>query len=216
MNNCKAVIAAAGMSSRMGEFKPLMKLGNGTFLSIIIETFQTAGVSEFIIVTGNCADKIRDSLLDERITFVHNPDYAKTDMFTSVKLGLAAAGESNVLFSTADSPVFSPCTVKKILLRAGNTKSDVIIPAYNGEHGHPVYISRECIDKILMFSGEGGLRSAIASAAGNKTIVDLSDPGVCMDADTPDDYERLVHYYEKSGLKNRCMTDETQDAKAEL
>ena len=43
-----AIVLAAGYSSRMGEFKPLLPLGETTVLERIITLFQDAGVSELL------------------------------------------------------------------------------------------------------------------------------------------------------------------------
>ena len=47
-----AVIVAAGMSSRMGEFKPLLQLGGLTFVQRVVSNFQQAKVFPIVVVTG--------------------------------------------------------------------------------------------------------------------------------------------------------------------
>jgi CTP:molybdopterin cytidylyltransferase MocA len=47
-----AVIVAAGMSSRMHDFKPLLKIGSITIVQRIIATLQQAGVDLIVLVTG--------------------------------------------------------------------------------------------------------------------------------------------------------------------
>lgn len=61
----KAVILAAGKGTRMRELtkntpKPLLRIGDKTLLEIIMSGIKSAGVSEFIIVTGYLGDKIAD------------------------------------------------------------------------------------------------------------------------------------------------------------
>ena len=46
------LILAAGFSSRMKDFKPLMKIGNMTPLEILISHLKIAGVEDIFVVTG--------------------------------------------------------------------------------------------------------------------------------------------------------------------
>ena len=83
-----ALISAAGRSSRMGDFKPLMKLGAQTVLEREIQTLRACGVHEITIITGRRAEDIRAAAAGPGIHFIHNPAYAETKMFDSVCLGL--------------------------------------------------------------------------------------------------------------------------------
>ena len=47
-----AVIVAAGMSSRMGDFKPMLNIGSISIAQRVVATFHQAGVSKIVMVTG--------------------------------------------------------------------------------------------------------------------------------------------------------------------
>ena len=47
-----AVIVAAGMSTRMKDFKQLMKIGDLTMAERVIVNFRRAGVKDIVMVTG--------------------------------------------------------------------------------------------------------------------------------------------------------------------
>ena len=51
-----AVITAAGMSSRMGDFKPLLNIGAISVSQRIITTLKQAGKEIIVVVTGFHAD----------------------------------------------------------------------------------------------------------------------------------------------------------------
>ena len=53
-----AVILSAGFSVRMGEFKPLMKLGGMTALERAIRLFQDAGLHRIQVVVGHRASEV--------------------------------------------------------------------------------------------------------------------------------------------------------------
>jgi CTP:molybdopterin cytidylyltransferase MocA len=53
-----AVVAAAGLSSRMGDYKPMMELGGRTMALRVLGAFCAAGVSRVVFVTGYRADEL--------------------------------------------------------------------------------------------------------------------------------------------------------------
>ena len=80
------VILAAGMAKRLRpltDHKPkcLLEVGGRTLLERTVCAMQQAGISEFVVVTGYCADQIREFLtahfspLTAHFTFLHNADY---------------------------------------------------------------------------------------------------------------------------------------------
>ena len=51
-----ALIVAAGKSSRMGDFKPMLQLGSISIAQRVINNFRQAGISKVVVVTGYHAD----------------------------------------------------------------------------------------------------------------------------------------------------------------
>ena len=78
------VILAAGMAKRLRPLtndkpKCLLKVGERTLLERTVEAMRQTGITEFVVVTGYCADQIRDFLTIHyplsTIHFLHNADY---------------------------------------------------------------------------------------------------------------------------------------------
>ena len=59
-----AVIAAAGMSTRMKQFKQLMKIGDMSIAERVIVNFRRAGVQDIVMVTGHNAEALEKALRD--------------------------------------------------------------------------------------------------------------------------------------------------------
>jgi CTP:molybdopterin cytidylyltransferase MocA len=57
-----AVIVAAGLSSRMGDYKPLMEIGGVSVARRVVRAFTRAGVSPIVVVTGYRADELEAHL----------------------------------------------------------------------------------------------------------------------------------------------------------
>ena len=82
------IIAAAGLSSRMGEFKPLLLLGGEPILHREVELLLSCGVSPVLVVAGHRADEVKAALQHfpaDRVRVLWNERY-KDDMFLSVQL----------------------------------------------------------------------------------------------------------------------------------
>lgn len=195
------VIAAAGMSSRMGAFKPLLPLGQETILRTGILTMKKAGVLPVVVVTGREHEAVEESIADLEAECVFNPDYEHCQMFDSVKRGLERVyGRCRkVFFAPADAPLYSEKTLEA-LLNSGNA---VCAPYQDGKFGHPVCFDADLIPEILCYEGDGGLSGAL-EFLGGKTPVYCRDPGAFIDADTAEDYEVMKRIYQETRGK-RCV-----------
>ncbi len=190
-----AVIVAAGLSSRMGDFKPLMDMGERSVIGSIVATLQSGGILDIVVVTGHRAEDIMAHLCG-KATFLHNSRYKTTDMFRSAKIGLEyMAKYDGVVFTPCDIPLFSPETVKALV--SSLAKGQYIYPTCDGRRGHPILIRGDLISTLVSYEGDGGLRGAIESSGASCVAVEVSDKGTLYDADTREDYERLLQIKER-------------------
>jgi molybdenum cofactor cytidylyltransferase len=188
-----AVITAAGMSSRMGEFKPMLRIGSITIIKRIIMTFKQSGVDPIVVITGNQAETLEHHLAKDDVVCLRNPDYADTQMLESVKIGLRYTQDlcDRVLFTPVDVPLFMSSTVEA--LKA--TKEAIAIPTCAGIDGHPIILNSEAVSRIVAFEGEGGLKGAMAASGLNVLRIPVNDRGILFDADTPGDYSQLLVWH---------------------
>jgi molybdate transport repressor ModE-like protein len=188
-----AVIVAAGMSSRMGKFKPMLNIGSISIAQRIIATLQQAGVTKIVVVTGYNADALERHLSKSGVIFLRNENYRTTQMFDSAKIGFSYLRNkcSSVLLTPVDIPLFTACTVSTLL----DSGAELACPVCGGQRGHPILLSAAVIGKILSDSGEDGLQGAISRCGAPMTLVEVDDSGILHDADTPDDYRILLDYH---------------------
>jgi CTP:molybdopterin cytidylyltransferase MocA len=188
------VIVAAGLSSRMGSFKPLLPLEGHTIIERIIRTLQEGGVEDISVVTGRDASRLEEALTAYKLNFIHNTHYATTDMFRSAVMGLSFMAERTdaVFFTPVDIPLFTAYTIR---LMAGTIQKDghhILIPRYGGRDGHPIVMRSEAAGELIRCKKPGGLRGAVDAYGGSKGFLEVDDSGVLYDADTPEDYWFLV------------------------
>ena len=191
--NTAALIVAAGMSSRMGDFKPMLNIGSISIAQRVVATFQQAGVEKIVMVTGYNATLLERHLAGNGVVFLRNENYETTQMFDSVCIGLAYLRDKceRVLFTPVDIPLFTADTVRRLL----ESDAPLACPAVNGETGHPTLIAASLFDRILADRGDQGLRGALERCGASMTQVAVEDLGVLHDADTPEDYKALLRYH---------------------
>ena len=188
-----ALIVAAGMSSRMGEFKPMLSIGSISVAQRVVATLSQAGVSKIVMVTGYNATMLERHLAGNGIIFIRNENYQHTQMFDSVKIGLEYLQDKcdKILFTPVDVPLFTAKTAKTIL----DSGAALACPMCQGKQGHPILIANELIPEILNDCGEMGLKGAMDRCSVPLRRIEVEDPGTIHDADTPEDYSALVSYH---------------------
>ena len=195
-----AVIVAAGMSSRMHSFKPMLPLAGATVIRTLIGTLQKAGVEPIIVVTGRNGKALTEHIEDMGVETIKNENYATTDMFYSACMGLRQISGrcERIFFLPGDVPLFSHYSIAAMGEYMDQYPCDILIPAYNGKQGHPVLLTSKALDFLTTYQGEGGLKGAINAYTGKKMVIALPDQGLIMDADNPEDYRRLEEYSESA------------------
>ena len=188
-----ALIVAAGMSSRMGDFKPMLSIGSISIAQRVVATFHQAGIRKIVMVTGYNAVALERHLSGSGVIFLRNEAYETTQMFDSVRIGLGyLRGKcSRVLFTPVDIPLFTAGTVRALL----DSGADLACPVCQGLTGHPILIGAELFDRILADTGDQGLKGAVERCGAAMRQVSVDDPGTLHDADTPADFSALVDYH---------------------
>jgi CTP:molybdopterin cytidylyltransferase MocA len=183
-----AILLAAGESRRMGFPKPLLKLDGRTF----IETLAAAilkSASHLIVVVGAHGEAVRRAVpKNPRIKVVENPDYIRGQL-SSIKAALPHVDPAAVaaLVHLADHPMVHPETFKAVIDAYRRKHSPVTVARYRGRRGHPVVFAREIFSELAGASEDQGARAVLAADPSRVAYVEVDDPGILVDLDTPED-----------------------------
>lgn len=200
------LILAAGFSSRMKDFKPLMKIGGLSPLEILINHFRSAGVEDIFVVTGFNADVISNFLADKGVRILYNENFEQ-GMFTSVQTGVKAASENGndcFLLTPVDIPLIPPYIIKAVLNRQYKTPDSFVVPCYEGKKGHPLSIPADYAQEILTDAGEQGMKSITSRHEDKMVYLETNCESIILDMDTQEAYAELVRYYDE----NKYPTEE--------
>jgi molybdenum cofactor cytidylyltransferase len=199
MQKIPAILLAAGLSSRMGAFKPLLRLGERTLLEHGIQTLlQSSVISEIIVVTGHRADEIRAALPPSPgLRLVFNANFAPGEMLSSVQTGIAAlpADAKGFILAFADQPAVAPATIHALVERFRQDEPPLTLPTHGGKRGHPVLISATLIPEIQATRDPDTLKTVVYRHLPHVTLVEVPDASIHEDLDTPEDFARVAGKY---------------------
>ena len=188
-----AIVLAAGYSSRMGRFKPLLPIGRFTAIERVLDLLVAAGVGGIAVVTGHRAEALEPVLAGKGVHAVHNLHYDR-GMYSSIAVGVASlAAEVEACFVLpADMPLVRPRTIERLMEAYRSRPGLILYPVFQGRRGHPPLICRKVFTEILRGDEPGGLRALLARHEHGAGEIEVVDEGIHLDLDTPADLVRAL------------------------
>ena len=192
MKKTGAVLVAAGLSSRMKDFKPMLSFGDSTVARHMVSMLQEMDIEPVVVVTGYCAEQLERHLSDTGVRFVRNERYRENEMYDSIKLGVDAidAECERIMILPMDIPALMPETIRQTLM----IDAPILRTVCNGKPGHPVIIQTELFPVIWENAGNSGLRGAMETSGIPITNLEVEDEGIYKDMDTKEEYEKLLEW----------------------
>lgn len=193
-----AIVLAAGESRRMGFPKALLPYpqpdgSETTFLARLLDVMNRSRAEPIVVVLGHEGDRIRKALSPTSwgsAQPVLNERY-REGMLTSILAGLEVVEKSpaeGCLVLPVDHPDVSPEIVNLLIGRYEQTPRPILLPVYQGRRGHPVLFSRAVFDEIRRAPDSVGARQVVWDHQRDLLEVEVSDPGISRDVDTPGNY----------------------------
>ncbi len=185
------VLLAGGRSARMGRCKQVLPwIRDGHRTTVVAAAHDTIApfVDSMFITVGLHAPAIRASLGERRVTPLDvDPEGSMLD---SARAGIEAAlsaGATRVLLHLSDHPGVASGTLER-LLDAETRRFDFVHPRHDGRGGHPIVLSSAAGRRILDSPLADGLRSARELPGLTVEAIEVDDPGIHLDLDTPDSW----------------------------
>lgn len=186
-----AIILAAGLSSRMGDFKILLPWTDGQpILWHVVSKYVALNINPILIVTGRDAERVQDTVVGLPVACVHNPDYVTGEILSSVKTGLRAMPDD--VDATFINPADMPRIPQSIIQTMQETyqPQHIVAPRYQGQRGHPILLDKAFWQAMLDLPAEGAPRDVVKANRQSLRFVESDDDGVIIDIDTPDTYQQ--------------------------
>lgn len=190
MKRTGAVIAAAGLSSRMGAFKPLLPFGEFSVAGHLVSMLKEEHADPIAVVTGFRGEELERELADSGVVLIRNVNYRTSEMMDSLRLGFEAIADrcDQILVMPVDVPAVTGDTVRRVM----ECDSPIVRTKSMDRYGHPVKLDRDMVRLAMDYQGDDGLRGFLKGQRDLVKDVVVYDEGSFTDADTREEYRRLL------------------------
>ncbi len=192
----EGIILAAGLSSRAGNFKMALTLGDKPLLKHTLDAFPEY-CRKIVVVTGHRPNIIEDIVaLYPKVQIAHNLDF-NLGMFSSIKEGVKYIESPYFFVVPGDYPFIKRQTFD-LLWNVAKNSSDysVFIPVFKERKGHPILLNSSLISSLIFEPEDSTLRHFIRRQ--NTLLVPVDDEGILLDIDTPEDFALCLSKISKS------------------
>ena len=175
-----------------------------TFVDYLVRSAITAGAMP-VLVVGRLQDtKLSSEAVAAGAVFVANTA-ADEGQLSSVVAGLVEAAVlphmRAVIVMPVDVPLIRPGTIERLIGAEPTTTAMILRATYKGRHGHPVLFKREVFDELRRADPAIGARAVVRLNPARVLDIEVDDPGVIVDVDTPADYQRVFNRPVGPGLR---------------
>lgn len=187
-----ALILAAGQSKRMGRPKMLLPWGELTVIEQVVKTFLNAGVEDIVVVTGGAREQVDKAIESYPVQRVHNSDYEKGEMLSSLQLGLSKLSQpvQAALIGLGDQPQVQERSVRLVCEAYRESQSRLVVPSFQMRRGHPWLVARTLWQEILALTPPESARDFLNRHAAEIHYVDMQTSSILADLDTLQDYQK--------------------------
>lgn len=189
-----AVVLAAGLSRRMGRPKMILPWGESTVIRHVASVLMEGGVCAVVVVTGGAREEVESALRGLPVTTAFNPDYENGEMLASVQVGIRALppGLDAFLLALGDQPQIEPEVVRQVIAAYQNQSYPLVVPSFEMRRGHPWLVDRALWNTLLAYQPPKTMRDFLHAQRDGIHYVNVTNPSILMDLDTPEDYVRQV------------------------
>jgi molybdenum cofactor cytidylyltransferase len=187
----RAIILAAGSSTRMGSQKMLLPFGESTILETVIQNILDSSIDSVLVVLGANHQEILKVIEPLPVEVCINTKHL-SGMLSSVICGFNALPDDTgtVLIFLGDQPGIFPHVTNSIIDAYNESLHGIVIPVTEYRRGHPLLVDFKYKREIERLDLEKGLRTLMHLFPEDVLEVEVDEPGILVDIDTPEDYSK--------------------------
>ncbi len=194
MVSVAGLILAAGKSERMGRPKLMLDFHGKTFLEHVVDEASQSRLTEVKVVLGHNAEQVQSQFPNLKGKWIVNPEYERGQL-SSIQCGLTFFKNyslDGVMLFLIDHPFISPMLINELINHFDESRNPIVIPSYGHRRGHPVIFSKSLFEELWNASLDRGASDVVRTHEKEIFYVEVDNPGVLVDIDTPEDYSRYV------------------------
>lgn len=183
-----AILLAAGFSRRFGDIKLNAVLPDGSTVLQQTARLLSDNINNVLVVTrpalldANVLSKLTFS--DEQIILCHDADQGMGHSLACAVRAIPVHWHA-CMVCLGDMPFLGASTLQQLQQNASS--HEIIIPTFQGQRGHPVVFGRDFFAELSQSQGDTGGREVVRNHPDRVRLIELDDPGILQDIDTPED-----------------------------
>ena len=196
--NVASIVLAAGGASRLGEPKQLVQIDGKSLVALAAKRCIDAGCSTVVVVVGNAAAKVCDSIAHISLMTVYNSTW-RSGQASSIVAGINAlieqaaehriATPDAVLIMLCDTPRITAGDLVPLIVDIDGRGNCIAATSYPEGGGVPACFPWSLHQDLLRLSGDQGAKELIRS--GQYPIRLHSLPNANTDIDSRQDLEKV-------------------------
>jgi molybdenum cofactor cytidylyltransferase len=178
----------------MGRSKALLPFRGSCFLTHVLTEASRSNLTDVKVVLGHHAEAILQALPEIKPKAVVNPDY-ESGQLSSLQCGLkhlSSAGLDGVMVFLIDHPLIHRGLVNQLIETFSRNDVLIVIPSFEHRRGHPMIFGTELFSELLEAPLDQGAVSVVRKHPREILHLEVDEPGVLVDIDTPEAYEKHV------------------------
>ena len=188
-----AVVLAAGSSTRMGENKLLLALGDETVVHRAVRAAIEARLDPIIVVLGHEPERVRAALAGLPCRTVVNPDHLR-GKGTSLQFGIAEVASSTsaaaAVVMLADMPFVTAAMLARVAAREG-TAAPMVVSRYGEVNAPPILYDRSLFAELLRLPEQACGKEMVRRHRAEAVALSWPEQALA-DIDRPEDYQRIA------------------------
>ena len=190
------IILAAGAATRFGQPKQLLRLKDKYLIERVLDAALNSKLGRVVLVLGFAHQKIQKALGKKlrhaKLQIEVNPHYQKGQGH-SLQVGLSSVINTfpAVMFLLADQPLVDAATINCLLDKFWSADKDIGVPTFQGKRGNPSIFSQKFYQHIMKIKGDIGARQIINAHPERVLEIEIKNPLLFSDVDTPQDFEKI-------------------------
>ena len=187
---------AAGMSTRFGTPKQLIRLKGKYLIEWVLDTALNSHLESIILVLGYKNREIFEAISEKAyhpaLQVVVNHRFSE-GLSQSLLAGLRMVQKTfpSVMFLLGDQPMVDSRMINNLLDRFWKSHKDICVPTFQGKRGNPAIFSRNLYNQLLGIKGDVGARNIIKEHPDSVLYVEVKDPLRFFDIDEEKDLQSL-------------------------